>query len=122
MKEREIDMKETIKEEYKKFESIAEGLDNHLCALLLTDIMAVLTDVHKNDKGEIVKDFKEFDDLVNKVKDLLNSVQSIPNIDIKWSTKENLEQVNRMFEECKYSMRTLKWIENDLLAEEKENA
>lgn len=115
-------MKETIKEEYKKFESIAEGLDNHLCALLLTDIMAVLTDVHKNDKGEIVKDFKEFDDLVNKVKDLLNSVQSIPNIDIKWSTKENLEQVNRMLEECKYSMRTLKWIENDLLAEEKENA
>ena len=32
-------MKEKIAEEYKKFETIAKGLDNQLCTLLLTDIM-----------------------------------------------------------------------------------
>lgn len=115
-------MKEIIREEYEKFENIAKGLDNHLCTLLLTDIMALLVDVYKDDNGEIVKDFNEFDKLVDNIKELLNSVDKIPNIDIKWSTKENLEQVNRIFEECRYSMRTLKWVEDDLLKEEKQNA
>ena len=38
-------MKEKITEEYEKFETIAKGLDNQLCALLLTDIVASLVNV-----------------------------------------------------------------------------
>ena len=47
-------MKEKIVEEYKNFETIAKGLDNQLCTLLLTDIIASLVNVYKDDKGEII--------------------------------------------------------------------
>ncbi|MGN0967009.1 MAG: hypothetical protein ACI4OP_05385 [Candidatus Coprovivens sp.] len=115
-------MKEKITDEYGKFETIAEGLNNQLCTLLLTDIVASLVNVYKDDKGEIVKDYSEFDTLVNNVKELLDSVQSIPSINIRQATKDNLEQINRMYDECRYSMRTLQWIKEDLLKEDNKDA
>lgn len=115
-------MKEKITEEYEKFENIMKGTDNQLCTLLLTDIMASLVNVYKNDKGEIVKDYNEFDTLVTNIKELLDSVQNIPNINIKQATKDNLEQINKMYDECRYSMRTLQWIKEDLLKEDNKDA
>ena len=115
-------MKEKITDEYGKFETIAKGLDNQLCTLLLTDIMASLVNVYKNDEGETVKDYNEFDTLVTNIKELLDSVQSIPNINIRQATKDNLEQINRMYDECRYSMRTLQWIKEDLLKEDNKDA
>ena len=115
-------MKEKITDEYGKFETIAKGLDNQLCTLLLTDVMASLVNIYKNDKGEVVKDYSEFDTLVNNVKELLDSVQGIPSINIRQATKDNLEQINRMYDECKYSMRTLQWIKEDLLKEDNKDA
>ena len=115
-------MKEKITDEYGKFETIAKGLDDQLCTLLLTDIMASLVNVYKDDKGEIIKDYSEFDTLVNNVKELLDSVQGIPSINIRQATKNNLEQINRMYDECKYSMRTLQWIKEDLLKEDNKDA
>ena len=115
-------IKEKITDEYGKFETIAEGLNNQLCTLLLTDIVASLVNVYKDDKGEIVKDYSEFDTLVNNVKELLDSVQGIPNINIRQATKDNLEQINRMYDECRYSMRTLQWIKEDLLKEDNKDA
>ena len=115
-------MKEKITDEYGKFETIAKGLDDQLCTLLLTDIMASLVNVYKNDEGEIVKDYNEFDTLVTNIKELLDSVQSIPNINIRQATKDNLEQINKMYDECRYSMRTLQWIKDDLLKEDNKDA
>ena len=115
-------MKEKIAEEYKKFETIAKGLDNQLCTLLLTDIIASLVNVYKDDKGEIIKDYSEFDALVTNVKELLDSVQSIPDIDIRRVVKEDLEQSNRMYDECRYSMRTLQWVKEGLLKEDNKDA
>lgn len=115
-------MKEKITDEYGKFETIAEGLNNQLCTLLLTDIVASLVNVYKDDKGEIVKDYSEFDTLVNNVKELLDNVQGIPSINIRQATKDNLEQINRMYDECRYSMRTLQWIKEDLLKEDNKDA
>ena len=115
-------MKEKIAEEYKKFETIAKGLDNQLCTLLLTNIMASLVNVYKDDKGEIIKDYSEFDTLVNNVKELLDSVQSIPDIDIRRVVKEDIEQSNRMYDECRYSMRTLQWVKEGLLKEDNKDA
>ena len=115
-------MKEKITDEYGKFETIAKGLDDQLCTVLLADIMASLVNVYKDDKGEIIKDYSEFDTLVNNVKELLDSVQSIPSINIRQATKDNLEQINRMYDECRYSMRTLQWIKEDLLKEENKDA
>ena len=103
-------MKEKITEEYEKFENIMKGIDNHLCALMLTDIMASLTAVYKDDK--------EFDNMVKSIKELLDSVDTIPTIDLIRATQENLDSIKRITDECKYSMRTLSWIKNDLLKEE----
>ena len=111
-------MKEKITDEYGKFETIAKGLDNQLCTLLLTDIIASLVNVYKNDKGEIIKAHSEFGTIVTNVKELLAGVQSIPCINIRQETRDNLEQINRMYDECKYSMRTLQWIKEDLLKED----
>ena len=66
--------------------------------------------------------YSEFDTLVNNVKELLDSVQSIPSINMRQATKDNLEQINRMYDECKYSMRTLQWIKEDLLKEDNKDA
>lgn len=115
-------MKEKITEEYEKFETIAKGLDNQLCTLLLTNIMVSLVNVYKDDKGEIIKDYSEFDALVTNVKELLDSVQSIPDIDIRRVVKEDLEQSNRMYDECRYSMRTLQWVKEGLLKEDNKDA
>lgn len=112
-------MKEIITEEYKKFETIMKGVDNQLCALILTDIMASLTNVYKNDKGEVVKDYKEFDDMVKSIKELLDSIDTIPAIDLIRAIQENLDSINKITEECKYSMRTLSWVRDSLLNEEK---
>lgn len=111
-------MKEKITEEYEKFENIMKGTDNQLCALILTDIMASLTTVYKDDKGEINKDYTEFDNMVKNIKELLNSVDTIPAIDLIRATQENLDSIKRITDECKYSMRTLSWIKNDLLKDE----
>ena len=78
--------------------------------------------VYKDDKGEIVKDYSEFDTLVTNVKELLDSVQGIPGINIRQATRDNLEQINRMYDECRYSMRTLQWVKEDLLKEENKDA
>lgn len=111
-------MKEKITEEYGKFEQIMKGTNNQLCALILTDVMASLTSVYKNDNGEIVKDYSEFDNMVKNIKDLLNSIENIPSIDLINSTQNNIDSIKRIVEECKYSMRTLSWVKNDLLKEE----
>ena len=111
-------MKEKITEEYEIFENIMKGTDNQLCALILTDIMASLTTVYKDDKGEINKDYTEFDNMVKNIKELLNSIDTIPTIDLIRVTQENLDGIKRIIDECKYSMRTLSWIKNDLLKDE----
>ena len=110
-------MKEKITEEYERFENIMKGTDNQLCALILTDIMASLTTVHKDDKGEVNKDYTEFDNMVKNIKELLNSIDTIPTIDLIKVIQENLDSIKGIIDECKYSMRTLSWIKNDLLKE-----
>lgn len=110
-------MKEKITEEYEKFENIMKGTDNQLCALILTDIMASLTTVYKDDKGEVNKDYTEFDNMVKNIKELLNSIDTIPTIDLIKVIQENLDSIKGIIDECKYSMRTLSWIKNDLLKE-----
>ena len=110
-------MKEKITEEYEKFENIMKGTDNQLCALILTDIMASLTTVYKDDKGEVNKDYTEFDNMVKNIKELLNGIDTIPTIDLIKVIQENLDSIKGIIDECKYSMRTLSWIKNDLLKE-----
>ena len=110
-------MKEKITEEYEKFENIMKGTDNQLCALILTDIMASLATVYKDDKGEVNKDYTEFDNMVKNIKELLNSIDTIPTIDLIKVIQENLDSIKGIIDECKYSMRTLSWIKNDLLKE-----
>lgn len=111
-------MKEKITEEYEKFENIMKGTDNQLCALILTDIMASLTTVYKDDKGKVNKDYTEFDNMVKSIKELLDSIDTIPTIDLVRVTQENLDSIKRIIDECKYSMRTLSWIKDDLSKEE----
>ena len=111
-------MKEKITEEYEKFENIMKGTNNQLCALILTDIMASLTTVYKDDKGKVNKDYTEFDNMVKSIKELWDSIDTIPTIDLIRVTQENLDSIKRIIDECKYSMRTLSWVKNDLLKEE----
>ena len=81
---------------------------------------ASFKDVYKDDKNEIVKDYSEFDNLVANIKDMLGSVQNIPHIDLLNATQDNIDSIRRIMDECKYSMRTLSWIKEDLLEEKGE--
>ena len=42
------------------------------------------------------------------------------NVDIHAMLKDDLEQYERIFDECRFSMRTLSWIKNEM--EQEENA
>lgn len=114
-------MKEKITEEYEKFENIMKGTDNQLCTLMLTDIMASLVGISKDEEGNATKDYSKFDDLVKNVKDLLDSVGHIPeDLDLMESIQDDIDGIKRIKDECSYSMRTLSWVKDDLLNEEEE--
>lgn len=121
-----MEIKEMINEEYDKFNKIYEGLDKQLSTLCLADIMISLADVYKDDKGEIVKDYSEFDELVENIKETLKTVSSVPNLKLSESLKDNINNIEKMREECLYSMRTLSWIKDDIIpkmeSEDKDNA
>lgn len=121
-----MEIKEMINEEYDKFNKIYEGLDKQLSTLCLADIMISLADVYKDDKGEIVKDYSEFDELVENIKETLKTVPSAPNLKLSESLKDNINNIEKMREECLYSMRTLSWIKDDIIpkmeSEDKDNA
>ena len=85
---------------------------------MISPLSSLLTTVYKDDKGEINKDYTEFDNMVKNIKELLDSVDTIPTVDLIRATQENLDSIKRITDECKYSMRTLSWIKNDLLKEE----
>lgn len=114
-------MKEQIIEEYEKFNNILKGADNQLCALMLTDIAVTLMKTKKDADNKLIKDYSTFDDMIKNVKELLDSMESIPeSINLIQSTQENLDSIKRITNECMYSMRTLSWIKDDLLKAEEE--
>ena len=99
-------MKEKIQNEYNKFETIAKGLKHQLCTMALTDIMACL---YTKDNQ-----FEDFDKLVADLKDFLNK-NTIPDaIDLHSVLKSDIEGYERMFDECRLSMRTLSWVSNEI--------
>ena len=121
-----MEIKEIINEEYDKFNKIYEGLDKQLCTLCLADIMMSLVNIYKDDKGEIVKDYLEFDKLVENIKETLKTVSSAPNLKLSEALKDNIDSTKKIREECLYSMRTLSWIKEDVIpkmeSEDKDNA
>lgn len=102
-------MRTMVKEEFDKFMEIRRGLDDQLCTLLLTDIIASLVNVCKNEQGEVIKDYTEFDKVVSNIKEMLNSVD-VPNINLVDSVKQSVRHIEKMQTECDYSLRTLDWI------------
>lgn len=121
-----MEIKEIINEEYDKFNKIYEGLDKQLSTLCLADIMMSLVNIYKDDKGEIVKDYLEFDKLVENIKKTLKTVSSAPNLKLSEALKDNIDSTKKIREECLYSMRTLSWIKEDVIpkmeSEDKDNA
>lgn len=111
-------MKEKLEKEFKQFRTIYKGADNQLVTLTLTDIMALLLNITKDEEGNIIRDYSQFDTLVNDIKQILEGVTEKPRINIADSLKTNLEQVEKMKKECEYSLRTLSWVLADVIKEE----
>jgi len=84
-------MREQVEKELETFNKIYQGADNQLVTLVLMDIMATSLNITKDTKGNIIRDYSKF----------------------------NLEQNEKLRKECEYSMRTLSWILNDVIKEEK---
>jgi len=101
-------MKEKIQSEYDKFESIARGLKHQLCTMALTDVLACLHDKEKENP------FEDFDKLVADLKDFLNKNTMPDDIDLHGSLKNDIESYERIFDECRLSMRTLSWVSNEM--------
>lgn len=117
-----------IQDEYNKFEINYKGLDKQLKSLILTDIMASLmeeteekiVDENGNEKVIKIKKYDAFEELVAQIKELLESVNGTPKFDLEYSIQSTLDQVKRVRNEALIAMRTLKWVESDVLEEEKD--
>lgn len=115
-------MKEQIKEELGKFTKIREGSDDELRAVILTDIIASLMTVEKNDEGKSNRSYEKFDSLVDNIKGFIEGVDHVPdNIDLIDSIESSINSIKRINKECDYCIRTLTWVDS-LLEEEQTNA
>ena len=112
-------MREQVEKELETFNKIYQGADNQLVTLVLMDIMATSLNITKDTKGNIIRDYAKFNTLVDNIKEILENINEMPQIDIINNLKMNLEQNEKLRKECEYSMRTLSWILNDVIKEEK---
>lgn len=120
--------KKNIQEEYEKFETYYRGVERQLQSLVLTDIMAsLMTEEEKeiededgNKKTIKVKKYDEFEKMVEQIKEVLESVQGTPKFNLDASIQSTLDSVERIRNEALISMRTLKWVTDDVLKETEE--
>lgn len=120
--------KKNIQEEYEKFETYYRGVERQLQSLVLTDIMAsLMTEEEKeiededgNKKTIKVKKYDEFEKMVEQIKEVLESVQGTPKFNLDASIQSTLDSIERIRNEALISMRTLKWVADDVLKETKE--
>lgn len=108
VREEIIEMKEKIKEDLDKFETIRNDGENQLIAMVLTDIIAKMIET----KEDGTRSYENFDEAVNKVKEFLNNVD-FTNIELpslKDSIKGDVDAYEQIQTECNYSMRTLSWV------------
>ena len=120
--------KKNIQEEYEKFETYYRGVERQLQSLVLTDIMAsLMTEEEKeiededgNKKTIKVKKYDEFEKMVEQIKEVLESVQGTPKFDLDASIQSTLDSIERIRNEALISMRTLKWVADDVLKETEE--
>ena len=117
--------KKNIQEEYEKFETYYKGVERQLQSLVLTDIMAsLMTEEEKeiededgNKKTIKVKKYDEFEKMVEQIKEVLESVQGTPKFNLDASIQSTLDSIERIRNEALISMRTLKWVADDVLKE-----
>lgn len=117
--------KKNIQEEYEKFEIYYKGVERQLQSLVLTDIMAsLMTEEEKeiededgNKKTIKVKKYDEFENMVEQIKEVLESVQGTPKFNLDASIQSTLDSIERIRNEALISMRTLKWVADDVLKE-----
>lgn len=120
--------KKNIQEEYEKFETYYKGVERQLQSLVLTDIMAsLMTEEEKeiededgNKKTIKVKKYDEFEKMVEQIKEILGSVQGTPKFNLDASIQSTLDSIERIRNEALISMRTLKWVADDVLKETEE--
>lgn len=120
--------KKNIQEEYEKFETYYKGVERQLQSLVLTDIMAsLMTEEEKeiededgNKKIIKVKKYDEFEKMVEQIKEVLESVQGTPKFNLDASIQSTLDSIERIRNEALISMRTLKWVADDVLKETEE--
>lgn len=120
--------KKNIQEEYEKFETYYRGVERQLQSLVLTDIMASLMteeekeieDADGNKKTIKVKKYDEFEKMVEQIKEVLESVQGTPKFNLDASIQSTLDSIERIRNEALISMRTLKWVADDVLKETEE--
>lgn len=120
--------KKNIQEEYEKFETYYKGVERQLQSLVLTDIMAsLMTEEEKeiededgNKKTIKVKKYDEFEKMVEQIKEVLESVQGTPKFNLDASIQSTLDSIERIRNEALISMRTLKWVADDVLKETEE--
>ena len=121
-------MKEKFKEEYGKFARILNTADERLATLILSDIMSKFIKVSELDENQQVTiDYSDFDRLIDDIKKMFNqSLVFQPEIEsLSESIRNTLDNNDRTNNECKYAMRTLAWVLeeiNDENKEEKDNA
>ena len=120
--------KKNIQEEYEKFEIYYKGVERQLQSLVLTDVMASLMteeekeieDENGNKKTIKVKKYDEFEKMVEQIKEVLESVQGTPKFNLDASIQSTLDSIERIRNEALISMRTLKWVADDVLKETEE--
>lgn len=115
-------MKEQIKEELEKWKKIYSGLGEQLSNLILADIILTQSNISKTKEGNIENiSFEQFDKNVEGIKNMLKGLTTEPEIDLKESVTQTIEDMKRIENECLIAIRTLDWV-NSLEEKERKDA
>lgn len=110
-----------FKEEYEKYKIFYDRTNERTIALILMDIIAYLMEekeIEVTENGKVVtkkiKDYNKFDELVEKNKQFLESINNKPEFDLQNSINETLTNAKNLQQESLYSMRVLSWVIDEL--------
>ena len=86
----------------------------------MTEEEKEIEDEDGNKKTIKVKKYDEFEKMVEQIKEVLESVQGTPKFNLDASIQSTLDSIERIRNEALISMRTLKWVADDVLKETEE--
>lgn len=113
-------MKKIIENEINLYKDFMKSTNRMLATRLMMDILSEYVSISKNDDGEIVYDYSEFENMLKDVKTAIESIAQFPATSLVDKADEDISIAKNQQLECQYSIRNFTWMLEQLEGSEKD--